>query len=167
MNGRGYENTITSPYPTAETPADEYNEQAAHSRELDIIETHYGEDADEPTHETSEQIEPYFLPEREQNPQMAWPEGNPDNTIEEDDYSRQLDWRLTGAAFMLDSITDTIKTDADAAAEWAKLKQVIAATKKIGNVLTKVGFVIEIEKAVYEFAAPRGATYDDYVGGRQ
>lgn len=166
MNGSNFERSITTD-PFLETGADavEFDEQTAYDRELDIIIAHYDEESPEPTAEMPE-LEPALKPETEQNPQMTWPESNPDGTIDEAAFSRRLDWRLTGLGFVLDAIADKLTTDEEAE-QWVELKQVVLAAKNVSDPYRKMDYVMEAEKAVNEFTVSRGATYEDYLGGRE
>ena len=50
-------------------------------------------------------------PEHENTPQLDWPEGNPDGTIEEDDYNKRLDYRLGNVGNLLDASKAKIGSD--------------------------------------------------------
>jgi hypothetical protein len=164
MKTGSFERATADPYLESGASDSQY-ERATYDRELDIIVAHYNEDSEEPAQEIPA-LTPALEPERDQNPQMTWPEANPDGTVSNEVYRQWLDWRLTGAAFLLDAVAPNITTDEEAT-EWAELKQAIAAAKSIGDLYAKVDYVIEIEKAVTQFAVPLGATYADYVGGRE
>lgn len=98
--------------------------------------THQPETDNRPTGEEFDAVEQYILDdtesdfeqllettklERDSNPQTGWPEGNPDGTISEADYRRQLDWRLTSTAYLLDAVRANL--DETNAQQWLTLKE--------------------------------------------
>lgn len=109
-------------------------------------------------------LDPALLPESEQNPAMEWGQSNEDGTIEEQEYEKRLDFRLSGCGFLLDKAADQISTEAEAE-EWAELKQIIAEGRHASGWEGKFDYIL-VEQAVWDFCQPRGATYDDYLHGR-
>lgn len=96
-----------------------------------------------------------------EEPQIPWPESNPDGTISEADYLKRCRWRLGNVSHALDVVRNNIDNEADAR-KWLELKMAVLAAKSLNNHYEMVDLVIIIEEAGQAFTTHLNIDMDAY-----